>query len=60
MGYGFGREGRRQAFSTSELVLAITVVLAVIVDLDQPRQGLIRVSQKPLMDVQHHMLTSKQ
>jgi hypothetical protein len=60
VGYGFGREGRRQAFSTSMLVLAITVVLAVIVDLDQPRQGLIRVSQQPLVDLQQHMLTSKQ
>ena len=60
VGYGFGREGRRQAFATSMFVLAITVVLAVIVDLDRPRQGLIQVSQQPLVDLQQHMLTSKQ
>ena len=59
VGYAFGREGRRQVFSTSMLVLAITVVLAVIVDLDQPRQGFIRGSQQPLVDLQH-LLTSKQ
>jgi hypothetical protein len=60
VGYAFGREGRRQVFSTSMLVLAITVVLAVIVDLDQPRQGFIKVSQQPLVDLQHQLLKSKQ
>jgi hypothetical protein len=59
VGYAFGREGRRQVFSTSLLVLAITVVLAVIVDLDQPRQGFIKVSQQPLVDLQHQLLKSK-
>jgi hypothetical protein len=59
VGYAFGREGRRQVFSTSVLVLAITVVLAVIVDLDQPRQGFIKVSQQPLVDLQHQLLKSK-
>jgi hypothetical protein len=31
VGYAFGRDGRRQVFYTTMLVLAITVVLAVIV-----------------------------
>jgi hypothetical protein len=57
--YAFGREGRRQVFSTFMLVLAITVVLSVIVDLDQPRQGFIKGSQQPLVDLQHQLLTSK-
>jgi hypothetical protein len=60
VGYAFGRGGRRQVFSTSMLVLAITIVLAVIVDLDQPRQGFIRGSQQPLVDLQHQLLTPKQ
>jgi hypothetical protein len=60
VGYAFGREGRRQVFATTMLVLAITVVLAVIVDLDQPRQGFIKVSQQPMLDLQHRLLTSKQ
>ena len=55
VGYGFGREGRRQVFSTTILVLAITVVLAVIVDLDQPRQGFIKGSQQPLLDLKHQL-----
>jgi hypothetical protein len=60
VGYAFGREGRRQVFATTMLVLAITVVLAVIVDLDQPRQGFIKVSQQPMFDLQHRLLTSTQ
>jgi hypothetical protein len=59
VGYAFGRQGQRQVFSTTMLVLAITVVLAVIVDLDQPRQGFIKGSQQPLVDLQH-LMTSKQ
>lgn len=42
------------------LVLAITVVLAVIVDLDQPRQGFIKGSQQPLVDLQNQLLTFKE
>jgi len=56
VGYDFGRKGRRQVFSTSMLVLAIAVVLAVIVDLDQPRRGFVKGSQQPLVDLQHHGL----
>ena len=59
VGYGFGREGQRQAFSTTMLVMAITVVLAVIVDLNQPRQGLIKGSQQPMVDLQHQLETTK-
>ncbi len=55
VGHGFGRDGRHQAFATSMLVLAIAEVLAVIVDLDRPRQGLIQVSQQPLVDLQHRV-----
>jgi hypothetical protein len=29
--------------------LAITLVLAIIVDVDRPREGVIRVSQQPLL-----------
>ncbi|MGA3210331.1 MAG: hypothetical protein ABSD20_03435 [Terriglobales bacterium] len=52
VGYAFGLEGRRQVFSTFLLIIAITVLLAVIVDLDRPRKGLIRVGQQPMTDLQ--------
>lgn len=52
VGYTFGMSGRRQIFSMCALALAITMVLAVIVDLDRPRSGFIRVTQQPIIDLQ--------
>jgi hypothetical protein len=59
VGFAFGFEGRRQLLATSMLALVITVVLAVIVDLDRSRHGFIKVSQQPLIDLQRQLLTSK-
>lgn len=53
VGYTFGLNGRRQIFSMCVLSLAITLVLALIIDLDRPRRGFIRVSQQPMIDLQH-------
>jgi hypothetical protein len=33
------------------LAVAITLVLAVIIDLDRPRAGYIRGSQQPMIDL---------
>ena len=52
VGYAFGLDGRRDPFSMCVLVLAITLVLAVIVDLDRPRSGFIRANQQPMIDLQ--------
>jgi hypothetical protein len=52
VGYTFGLNGRRQIFSMCVLALAITLVLAVIIDLDRPRRGFIRVNQQPMIDLQ--------
>lgn len=53
VGYTFGLNGRRQIFPTFALAVAITLVLALIIDLDRPRSGFIRVSQQPMIDLQH-------
>jgi hypothetical protein len=37
------------------LSLAICGVLTVIVDLDRPWQGLIQISQQPMIDVQQQL-----
>jgi hypothetical protein len=55
VGYTFGLSGLRQPFSVCMLSLAITLVLAIIVDVDRPREGLIRVSQQPLLDLQKYL-----
>jgi hypothetical protein len=51
VGYVFGLSGHRQIFSMCMLALAITLVLAVIIDLDRPRSGFIRISQQPMIDL---------
>ena len=55
VGYGAGLEGRRQVLPQCLLALAITLVLGVIVDLDRPYHGFIRVSQQPMFDLQQQM-----
>jgi hypothetical protein len=53
VGYTFGLNGRRQIFSMCAQALSITLVLAVIIDLDRPRSRLICISQQPMIDLQH-------
>ena len=55
VGYTFGLGGVRNLFSICMLSLAITLVLIVIIDLDRPREGLIHVSQQPMLDLQKQL-----
>jgi hypothetical protein len=52
IGYGFGLIGKRHMFSTVMLAISISGVLMVITDLDRPREGFIKISQQPMIDVQ--------
>jgi prepilin signal peptidase PulO-like enzyme (type II secretory pathway) len=52
VGYTFGVNGRRHIFSMGMLALTVTLILAVITDLDRPRSGFIRASQQPMVDLQ--------
>jgi hypothetical protein len=51
VGYTFGLGQQRDTFSTCLLALSITLVLAVITDLDRPRTGFIRANQQPMIDL---------
>ena len=51
VGYSFGVNARRNIFSMFTLTVAITLVLAVIIDLDRPRSGHIRGNQQPMIDL---------
>jgi hypothetical protein len=55
IGYGLGLRAQRQLFATCMLAVAIAIVMAVILDLDSPRQGFIRVSQQALIDLQQQL-----
>ena len=55
VGYEFGVTGHRHPLSEALLIVSITMVMAVIVELDRPHSGVIRVSQQPLVDLQRRL-----
>jgi membrane-bound inhibitor of C-type lysozyme len=52
MGYGCGVHGRRNGLATTVYAVLICLAILVIVDLDRPEHGLIRVSQRSLERLQ--------
>jgi hypothetical protein len=52
MGYGAGISGRRNVVAIVTLAFAFSAVLLLIADLDRPQQGLVRVSQQAMLDLQ--------
>lgn len=55
IGYDFGITGHRHALAEILSLIAITMVLTLIVELDHPHSGVIRVSQQPLIDLQRRL-----
>jgi hypothetical protein len=52
LGYAAGRKGDRRQWLRALLPVLIVGVITLIIDLDRPRSGLIRVSQQSLLDLQ--------
>jgi hypothetical protein len=55
VGYQSGLSATRRSPAMPGLVLAFAIVLAIIADLDRPREGLLQVSQQAMVDVQKSM-----
>ena len=51
VGYQFGLSGTRSWGATVLLVLAFSLVMLLIADLDRPNSGTVQVSQQPLLDL---------
>jgi hypothetical protein len=51
VGYANGLSEKRGLISALAVIVALSVVTTLVVDLDRPRDGLLRVSQQPLIDV---------
>lgn len=51
VGYAAGVAGHRPSITTHVLVILIVVLSFVILDLDRPRRGLIRIDQSSLVDL---------
>jgi hypothetical protein len=55
VGYQAGLSGTRRSPAMPSLVLAFSLVLLLIADLDRGHEGLLRVSQQSLIDLQSRM-----
>jgi hypothetical protein len=53
VGYGCGVGGKRNVVLTTALTFLIAGTLWAIIDMDHPRQGLIRVGQQPMLKLRH-------
>ena len=59
MGYGFGREGKRALAFKAVFALMVALTFGLVLDLDRPQRGLIRVSLGPMQAIQQLMETSE-
>jgi hypothetical protein len=57
VGYGSGLSAHRNLLSTTMMALLIVLVIAVIIDLDRPSRGWIRVSQNSMIRLQESLST---
>ncbi|HEX3370447.1 MAG TPA: hypothetical protein VHS56_12775 [Candidatus Cybelea sp.] len=55
LGYGFGREGKRALVFKAIFAAMVALVFGLVLDLDRPQRGIIRVNLAPLQAVQGSM-----
>ena len=55
MGYHQGLTSNKRSFALPGLILAFSAVLILIVDLDRPGEGMLRVSQQAMIDLRKSM-----
>jgi hypothetical protein len=55
VGHGCGLGSGRTLFAMLSLSGLITVVVLIITDLDRPRRGLIRISEKSMVDLKQQL-----
>lgn len=56
LGYGCGLRNRRNFILTSGLGLLLAMVFWLVIDLDYPRAGILRINQSPMLDLQKSMM----
>jgi hypothetical protein len=55
MGYHAGLSGTRRSLAIVAVAVTFSVVIELIADLDRPQEGVLRISQQALLDVQRSM-----
>lgn len=51
VGYYVGRAGGNRSIATIGMILSFVIIMMLIIDLDQPREGLLRVDQQAMRDL---------
>jgi len=59
LGYHEGLAGNRRSLASLTLVIAFSAVLFLIVDLDRPREGHLRIGQHAMLDLQASLRESQ-
>jgi hypothetical protein len=59
MGYEGGLSGVDRSPATLPLTLAFAIVMWMVVDLERPQEGLLKISQRPMVDLRSTMKESK-
>ena len=54
-GYQAGLAGTRKSLAVFAVAVTFSVVIELIADLDLPQEGILKVSQQPLIDLQQSM-----
>jgi hypothetical protein len=55
VGFGSGLSGKRSAISATLMIVALAATITLVVDLDRPREGLIQVSQRAMIELQEKL-----
>jgi len=55
MGYHSGMVGTRRSLTVLAVAFTFSVVIELIADLDRPQEGVLRVSQQAMLDLQRSM-----
>jgi hypothetical protein len=55
MGYHAGMVGTRRSLAILAVAVTFSVVIELIADLDRPQEGVLKVSQQALLDLQESM-----
>jgi len=55
MGYGFGKEGRHAPAFKAVFAVMVALVFGLVLDLDRPQRGIIRVNLAPMQRAQQTM-----
>jgi hypothetical protein len=55
MGYHAGMVGTRRSLAILDVAFTFSVVIELIADLDRPQEGILKVSQQALLDLQRSM-----